>query len=332
MLNTIIDFEIFDEFTNNQPQPIPLGSLEENNFWLSFWEYLKSGSNVIINNYRGQQNIFLNNLTRGREGTSVKLDSVFKKPHKCTFPKNYDIRTVFFLDEPVEVEKSKYRKNNGFVFGFKDDYSQIWKNLALLEKPEVLPVRKEAKFNFKSWSQLSDYILPFTDLIIVDNYMFDESVWEYNLLKIIEECSKKTPRRFNLLLMSFIHSKYPPNINELYNKLIAKFRDKDIICDLSIALATETIKEHDRGIFTNYLRIKSGDSFNYFDKDDKFFTKGTDIDFHTLVQSDKFNSSEEALSNISKIIIKLKDIDGRNRLNDRKRLKGKFTNKLLKLY
>lgn len=326
MLNTIIDYSVFEHLTQNQPPQIPVGTQEENDLWNSLWKYLKQGSNIVLTNYNSQQNIFLNSLTTGRKGTTFKSVATFKKPHKCKFPKDQNIQTVYFLDEQSESERIKYRKNNSLLFGFLDDYPIQWKKLSLFGMHKVLPVRKNTKTKFGSWNQLSGYILPFSDLIIVDNYMFDETIWDSNLFRIIEEFDKKCNTKFNLLLVSFVHSKILGAIGDVEGKINDKLKQMDIACNLSVVLANETIKEHDRGIFTNYLRIKSGDSFVYFDKNDAFITKGTDIDFHTLAEGDKFNASEAALINIKSIIEKLNSLADKDR-----RLFGNLKNRLLEV-
>jgi len=327
MLKTILDYNIFEKFTLNQPKPVPFGSEMENKAWLTLWEYFKSGSDICITNYKNQNSIFLTNLTTGRKGTTCQFNENCIKQHKFTFPKKQDVRSVFFIDVANDSEKNKYQMNNGYVFGFKDDYMQIWKDLALLEQPEVLPVRKNAKIKFHSWDQLSNYVLPFTDLIIVDNYMFDETIWEHNLIRIIEEFSYKTPIKFNLMLLSFSHSDSLFKIKDIHIKITKLLIDRKIQCDLSIALADQWIKEHDRGIFSNYLRVKSGDSFNFFDKNGKYITKGTDIDFHTLSKSDKINASDAALINIRDIIEKIN-----NSLQKEKRFIENSKNRLLTIY
>ena len=67
------------------------------------------------------------------------------------------------------------------------------------------------------------------------------------------------------------------------------------------------VKEHDRGIFMNYLWIKSGDSFNYFNQRNDIVTHGTDIQFLSMVSPDNFNSSKAVLENLSAIVNKTKE-------------------------
>jgi hypothetical protein len=324
MLETIMDYSIFEHFTQNQPAPIPLGSAEENDRWLSFWNYLKSGCDLVLTNFQDKENLFLNNLTTGRKGTKIFTEVKFKKPYKCKFPKEQTPQTVLFIDEPLETEQKKYCKNNGLLFGFKNNYPETWENLSLHGKPKVLPVRNSTRQHFKSWNQLSEYILPFSDLIIVDNYMFDETVWDYNLFQIIKKFAEKATVKFNLLLVSFANREKLMAYKGIEQRIKKKLDDLHISCNLSIVLAKQSFKEHDRGIFTNYLRIKSGDSFVYFDKNGKFLTSGTDIDFHSLSEPDKFNASEAALSKIKEIIQHLETNNEKE-----KRLFGDLKNRLL---
>ena len=305
MLNTVIDYVIFEHFTRHQPKPIPDGSTEDNEYWNSFWKYLKEQSNILITGFNNQENIFLNQLITGRKGTKIAVkDKNFKKPYKGKFPNDTSPYSVFFLDENSEKAQNDYKKKNGFLFGFLNDYSKVFKDLSLFNKDNVLPVRKEAEKGFTSWERLNEYILPFTDLLIADNYMFDKSLWDFNLFKIIEQFANKTPVRFNLLLLTFADNTLV--YKDCYEEIKTKLQNLNINCNLSIVYATQTLKEHDRGIFTNYLRIKSGDSFIYFDKNGSLIIKGTDIDFYSLAERDAFNASEAALKRFKHIINELK--------------------------
>ena len=113
-------------------------------------------------------------------------------------------------------------------------------------------------------------------MLIIDNYIFDKNVWESNLIELLKVFGARTPVKFNLLIVSFEGSKFKIDINignDLKNKLI----QCGINCNLCIILAPTQLKEHDRTILTNYLRIKSGDSFNYFNSNGDYITKGTEI-------------------------------------------------------
>lgn len=302
MLDTVIDFEVFENFCKSQPKQIPDGSEDDNDIWNSFWKFLKSGSNVTLTNYRDVGNVFLTGLTSNRKGTNIDMSEKYNPPYKNIFPKKTSNRTVFFLHETSDECQNGYRNNNGLLVGFLNDYKEKWKQLSLFRKDTVLPVRKEENNGLKSWQQISVYLTPFTDIIIVDNYIFsDENLWDSNLFQFLLTFNRATPIKFNLMIVSFIGRNDHIKFNDIYSKVQEKLRQNCINCNLCIVLTKQTLKEHDRGIFTNYLRIKSGDSFNYFDSNGNFITR-TEIDFHTMVEVDKCLAAETVLRNIKKIV------------------------------
>jgi hypothetical protein len=309
MLHTILDYEIFEGFTLNQPKPVPIGTDEENKEWTSFWEYLRKGTDLSIVNYKNEENIFLNSLTTGRRGTKISTSVSFKKPYKQVLPKDTSPWSTYFIIENDEIIKQNYRKKNGLLFGFQADYKQIWNQLSLINLPKVLSVRECSELQFNSWNQIEPYMTPFSDIVIMDNYILDENLWESNLISILKVLKKATPIKFNLLIITFEGDKFKLDIN-ISNKLKELLIDNKIICNLGIVLFTREFKEHDRGIFTNYLRIKSGDSFNYFDSKGNIITKGTDIDFYSMVENDKYIVTKNLLESVSK---KISEIEGHDR-------------------
>jgi len=305
MMHTVLDYSLFEDFTNNQPLPVPVGTFDENEHWRSFWKFLKQGCDLTITNIKEWNNIFLNDLTTGRKGTRLNTKNKFNRPHKCKLPGKTFPHTVYFLNEENNDVRVKYRTQNGFLFGFKNDYQKTWEELSLYGKQKVLPVARHAGKELTEWQQLSDYITPFTDLIIIDNYMFDESVWDYNLFEILKIFADKTPVKFNLLLVSFVPKEKLSLYQDIEQKIKEKIKELHINCNLTIALAYRQVKEHDRVIITNYLKIKSGDSFIYFDKNGKPLTRGTEIDFASLSEPDVFYSVKVTLKHVGEIMNKL---------------------------
>lgn len=327
MLDTYLDYEIFHDFCLNQPERIPIGSEEDNKTWHSMWEFLRSGTNLSIHNVEEKASDFLKALTTNRKGTKVSL-SDFKKPHKNEFPKKQNPRSVFFLDSQDKEEQNKYRKKNGYIFGFKEDYLKEWINFSLHTKKNPVSVRKDSG-HFKSWHQLEEYITPFTDMVIVDNFMFDYTVWEQNLFEIIKVFANKAPVKFNLLLVSYIgNDKALLDIELIFNQINQDLLNNNgIACNLSIALFDRKLKEHDRGIFTNYLRIKSGDSFVFLNSKNEIITKGTELDFQSMSVRDNFIASDIVLQETKKKIEKLKQ--KQEKLDKPRFLIGDLKNKLL---
>lgn len=57
--------------------------------------------------------------------------------------------------------------------------------------------------------------------------------------------------------------------------------------------------EHDRTLFTNYLRLKSGDSFNYFSSSGSKITNGREMDILSLASRNFYNLYKDLLQDIN---------------------------------
>jgi hypothetical protein len=257
MLNTVIDFEVFDKFCKAIPKQIPEGSEDENELWNSFWRFLKSGSNVTLSNYNDQQSIFLTQLTTNRNGTTLKPGKVDHQNFNISQSQN--IQTVYFLNEPDAINQVAFRTNNGFFFAFNDDCMDKWKELSFY-KNSVLHHRKSANAEKKfTWEKFSDFLLPFTDVIIRDNFLFkDEREIQSKFKNLIECFNEATPVKYNLLIILNkydLDAVFKRNINEL----LLYLENKKLINSQRFNLGlVHTAKEHDRFLFFNYLEVDFG--------------------------------------------------------------------------
>ncbi len=296
MLETVIDYSVFDDFCNSRPKQIPNGSEFDNDLWNSFWKFLKSGSDVKIINYSDETNIFLTNLTTGRKGTSVRFDN-YKEPKNCKFPKKFNIHTFFFLNEPDINKHKKYRNNNGFIFGFINDYKEIWEEISFLNKEKVLHDRESVNESLKfSWDKFATYLIPFTDIIIRDDFIFsDKSIIKDKLGKIVTALNKTSKIKYNLLIVTNkdkLDSSFKGSLNEVYNYL--KKADFLRATNLNIEIA-HTRKEHDRYIFFNYLEVDFG-------KIPDTSSVPTKIEFKPFTFKENYESALIVLNDINDIV------------------------------
>jgi hypothetical protein len=294
MLNTVIDFEVFDKFCKAIPKQIPEGSEEENELWNSFWRFLKSGSNVTLSNYHDQQSIFLTQLTTNRNGTTLKSGIV--EHQNFNISKDQSIQTVYFLNEPNAINQSSFRKNNGFFFAFNDDYTEKWKELSFY-KNSVLHHRKSAKAEKKfSWDKFSEHLQPFTDVIIRDNFLFkDEREIPLKFGKLIECFNKATPVKYNLLIILNkydLDTVFKRSINELSKYLESKKLINSQRFNLGLV---HTAKEHDRFMFFNYLEVDFG-------KIPDSSTIPTKVTFFPYTNPDYYESAEIVLKELKQIV------------------------------
>ncbi|MBN1186677.1 MAG: hypothetical protein JXB49_30650 [Bacteroidales bacterium] len=311
-MRTIIHGKLFSTFIAQQPARIPVGDVYENERWTSFWSFLKSKADVIlygIDSLSEPDMIMLNNLTTGRGETTIQfIDnpiSSYKNKVKCDEP-----LTFFCMDEASEFDQKKYREKNGYLFAFNNDILNVWERLSLIPLKLIYPIRKEVNNveGFISWAKLGDYLTPFTDAVLVDNYILnDASLVPSNLEKILCELDKATPVPYNLTILTYLGDgnnridgdKAFESLREMKQRLNLKFK-------MELVLAPRTFKEHDRQIITNYIRIKSGDSFNYFNSHGSVITHGTEIVFGSLADVGERNSAFATLTDISEKIEKIK--------------------------
>lgn len=325
-MHTIIDSAILEDFFSSVPQPIPFGDIKEINCWNSFWTFIQSETDLSIHNHNESDNYnnpylkFYTLLTVDRGNTKIAFNK-FAKPDESEFLID-NPHTFYCLNEEDENEQTKYRIKNGFLFGFKNDYKKYWSDLKLLNKCKNLPVRKNYNGKIlKSWDELGEYLMPFTDVVLADNYLLSNSKKaESNLKPILLQLDKATPVKYNLMVITYEGKDFllsdPPeyklNAKEEFEKLSLFIEENHLKCVLSFVLTTRKVKEHDRGIFMNYLWIDSGDSFNYYDSNNDIITKGTKIYFNSLASPDNFNTAKANLENLSVLVKKMKEMRSPN--------------------
>ena len=320
-METIIDGAILTDFFKNQPKQIPFGTEADNFSWISFWSFLKSKTNLDVRNY-DESNVFheafFKHLTTGRGDSKIIIgnDSPIHKEGVVLAKKP---STLYCLNEEDESNNEIVESKNGFVVSFLNNYKKQWELLSLLHHHKTLSVREDAYIKsstLKSWDELDNYLTKFTDAVIVDNYIFSNiDLIASNFEKILIQLNKATPVKFNLTVYTFEgFDKYyrgelvdrklnGQSLMRILNRII---EECNIDCNIQLVLADNEVKEHDRGVFTNYLRIKSGDSFNYFDSQGNVETKGTDITFAPMTDPNERAAAKNVLCRVNKNIKYLK--------------------------
>jgi hypothetical protein len=315
MLNLYIDFEIFVDFIKRQPLGgIIQSNIEEIDRWNSLWKFLLNGCNLTIlnfpelndNNCNNIEFQFLKQLSLNR-GISNFNTNNFKKPFKHTFDLKAHYQSIYFLKEEDINERLKFVSKNPIPIAFQDGYLDLFNKLSLGDNSSVvIPVGK-TEGDFISWDILFNYFHFVTDIVIADNYILDDrSIIESNFFEILKKFNAIN-NVFNLTIVTFEKSE---NKKLDHSKEVEFIRDKlielNISCRIHLILLNRELKEHDRGIFTNFLRLKSGDSFNFLNSNGQIITKGTELDFYPLTNYKLFDVNKIALSSIKKKILKSK--------------------------
>ncbi len=319
MLETTMDSEILIDFLKSQPAPVPFGAENENIEWSSFWSFLKSGTDLRLideEKFNGQSGLskYLTVLSSGRGEAKVKYSPKFNWPYKNILPKDTYPGSVFCLNQENEQTRLQLTNRNGLLFGFMDNFKHQWKKLSISGNSHLtFHIRKDQNGErfLKKWQDLSPYMLPFTDLIISDRYINDKNVRDHNLLDLLILLDKQTPVSYNLLIIT---QKGDCNfLDEFEQYLNNKIREHKLKAKLGIVL---TRKEHDRCILMNYLKIESGDSFNYFLANGNIITNGTEMKLFPLCFQENFFDVQMKLNAFKDIIDKEKE-DVRGNISNR---------------
>ena len=312
-METIIYGAILLDFFKSQPKQIPFGTEEDNLIWNSFWSYIKSKTDLDVRNYKPDDifhEAFFKHLTTGRGDSKIVIGN--ESPiHKEGVVLAKKPSTFYCINGDDESNKEIVENNNGFIISFLNNYKKQWERLSLVNHNKTLSVREDAyiKSNtLKSWDELDNYLTKFTDAVIVDNYIFSHNdLIPSNFEKILVQLNKATPIKFNLTIYTFEGDKTKLNGSILMRKLDSIIEEHNINCNIQLIIADRKVKEHDRGIFTNYLRIKSGDSFNYFDSQGRVKTNGTDIAFASMTEPNERAAAMNVLYEVNENIKYLKE-------------------------
>ena len=162
--------------------------------------------------------------------------------------------------------------------------------------------------NFNSWEQLVDenQMLPCTDIIINDRYLFNEdfALVEYNLSRMLKAIVSNVKNRVNVVVYTQNDSLRSFGTDKA-TTIIKGSIEKTTSIKPNITYVTSGARPtkipHDRFVITNYRLIRSGDSFIYFNTKGEKITKGGSLDIDSLAKNETYvfvNSLLESLQSI----------------------------------
>jgi hypothetical protein len=298
MLKLYLDYSIFCDFIEREPKSVLDVDKEFRKTWNALWDFIESGSDLTLINVPENTNDtairYLTLLTKNRGKSIVRIERNFKAPFKCKFDLDEHFQSIFFLNEISEERKRKYVSANSIPVAFAENYLSEFSKLALLSYDKGKSVRK-IQGNFNSWKDLENYLIHLSDVVIADNYLFsDKSLIESNFIGIVKKLYE-VKNDLNITIVTYNDPKHPFDLKKLVEEIKLRLKEFSLKEKFNLILLNKDLKEHDRGIFTNFLRIKSGDSFNFFNSSGEIVTKGTELDFYSLQDKVHFNMTQVAL-------------------------------------
>lgn len=259
----------------------------------------------------------------GKGSSSVFLaEKCPPRPVKCNYFNNVrrdDKCAVYLIDEDV----SKICSSHTVLAGGVGDEISVLRKLMCDDDykfHKLYNIRK--KENFSGWSQLDTdgHVLPTTDILIVDRYIFgdyrgiQESLLENNLYRILEMFGAKGGDRINVVFLTSGNTETKLWENRRMRiKECLKTSNKYAKVNVTFIFYPahyheDVVREHDRLIITNYRLFRSGDSFSYYDSKGELISKGEFLDVDSPAESEKSDMVESILDSLQKTYNAIKNI------------------------
>lgn len=239
----------------------------------------------------------------GENNTFVFGTNFLPRPLKSNSHKSFNshqLSSVYLIND----EKTDLFKASGTILiGKPGEEIEILNSLFLYQNDYLFDKKwKIGAANFEKWSDLANYSLPSTDIIIVDPFVCsDHTLLEHNLLPFLSCIASKVKTKINIVIYtnndsSLKYEYLSPIIRKTVNALsganpnftLIKYTDKR---------GVPSKAEHDRTIFTNYIRIYSGDTINYFGNIGKL-TKGREIHYSSLARDENYQLAFELINDL----------------------------------
>jgi len=193
------------------------------------------------------------------------------------FYKKLDEQNIFLLS--INENKCEtYSSQRGYIFISSNNISKSWCKIRAIRKNGLYKVTNEASFpndfRFDCWSKIENFTLPLTSIIIFDKYIFcnkSNQKTSDNLLKMLNYLcfNQELLKPISLTIISeFERDNQITDAFELVDTYLKSHSinnvDLNIIRHNKSQYPADFEGLHYRVIFTNNLKIKCDDSFNFF--------------------------------------------------------------------
>jgi len=243
---------------------------------------------------------------------------------KTNLQERFDNKSsVLFSNDTERIEMAK-EKNGILMAGWGDEtdvYNKLNFNKNFFRANQILTIGHE----FTDYTSLKPFILPFSEIIINEPYLFApesrgfnlESYLTNNFKALFKSLFDKTTNKANIVICTYINEEYkqqsdwyensPTPFNKLYeyikvflNSLLGGARYKLWL----VVSPMVRHARHDRYILTNYQYIESGAGLTYFDDRGNFINRGEGIHLYSIMHDDARKSFIPAVkSNIQNNVI-----------------------------
>jgi hypothetical protein len=256
---------------------------------------IKKNFNIIINheNYESLEEeiqILLEEFQSGFDG-NLEFDNKIKE--KITDEHEKFFGSIILLDDDdlIQSLKDKQQILVGSLSEETKTLSRLFIDQYDLHKEKSIgrDITFDSNINLRS--------LPINKIFIIDRYLFkgpeiggNISLFEHNMEKVLRKIFENRRSIIDLIFVYQInksvareHKDYDEGPDK--EKLVSKIK-KIVHISLIAVPKGKIADEHDRHIITDYLRIKSGDSFTYFKSNGEICSKSLFVDFYSHGKND----------------------------------------------
>lgn len=231
---------------------------------------------------------------------SFFLDKPLKSNSSNSFTIN-QLSSIYLLEDK---EASKLKNAGAVLVGLLGEEIETIKKLFFNQGDYIFEKKwKIGSETFKKWNDLSTFTLPLSDILIIDPFISsDKSLVESNLGELIKVLCTQVKSKVNIVIYTdranTIGYSDISNVVRKYAKEITGIGPNFTLVTYVKQRGIESLAEHDRTVFTNYIRINSGDTFNYFDSSGKVITTGRELHFSSLAQLENYSLAKILLGDI----------------------------------
>ncbi len=255
--------------------------------------------------------LWITTLSQGvNPDTTIKFDyKVPERPLKSNSSNGFcenKLSSVYLLED---AETTKFKNSGCLLVGEVGEEIEMLNKLFINQNDYLFERRWRINDdNFKSWSDLITHSMPLTDILIIDPYILknkdtDTDTIDLNLIEYLNVLCDKTFTKANVVIVTD-PAKSDYNFDEIKSKIISSLTQ--VLGKAPKFTLIFTSKEHDRCILTNYKRIYSGDTFNFWNNKRQKITKGREISYSSLAKKENHDLAKKLIKDIQNTIEFLK--------------------------
>lgn len=242
----------------------------------------------------------------GKNNKQIFNEDVFplrplKSNSYITFTKEQLSAIYLIDDERLQVLKDK----GAVLIGAPGEEFEVFNQVFLyLDDYKFEKKFKIGSAEFNKWKDLENYSSAVSDILFIDAYILSEpGAIDDNFIPFLKTLVSKSRCKLNLVvyvnndLVNISYDDISLKVRQAV-ELVTGIKPNFTLIKVRDQRGVNSYAEHDRTIFTNYIRVYSGDTFNYFKADGSKRTKGREIHYSSFGDNENHNLALELINDI----------------------------------